>query len=322
MVVEVSDYPNDFPQHAKIAYVPESKQLVIEYDLPSFDVIPEGGLYKYIKAKDEVTEIARPLAQRKALYSSVVAQITLRTLYELFRADRMKYLDTIVFNGYVSSFDRRTGRPVCACLITVRTSRDIFVQLDLSKVDPLACLNMLHASVSKSPTELAPVRPVLEFNMVDPRFIEETDVISGLDQRPNLMDLTPSEFESLITNLFQKMGLETRLTQASRDGGVDCVAFDPRPIFGGKVVIQAKRYKNTVGVSAVRDLFGTMQNEGASKGILVTTSGYGKASFEFAEGKPIELLSGSHLLYLLTEHAGVEAKIEMPDNWRDSQPDS
>jgi restriction system protein len=70
--------------------------------------------------------------------------------------------------------------------------------------------------------------------MSDPRFIEEADVLSTLDQRPNLMDLTPGEFESLITNLFQAMGLETRQTQASRDGGVDCVAFDPRPIFGGK----------------------------------------------------------------------------------------
>ena len=135
------------------------------------------------------------------------------------------------------------------------------------------------------------------------------------------MDLTPSEFESLITNLFQKMGLETRLTQASRDGGVDCVAYDPRPIFGGKVVIQAKRYKHTVGVSAVRDLFGTVQNEGASKGILVTTSGYGKASFEFADGKPLELLSGSNLMYLLKEHAGVEARIVMPEDWKDPQPD-
>lgn len=322
LVVEASDYPEGFPQHAKIAYVPESKQLVIEYDLPLFDVIPEVGLYKYAKTKDEVTETARPLAQRKALYSSVVAQITLRTLYELFKADRMGHLDIIVFNGYVTSIDKGTGHPVRTCLITVRTSRDTFMQLDLSKVDPLACLNVLNASVSKSPTELAPVRPVLEFNMVDPRFIEETDIISGLDQRPNLMDLTSSEFESLITNLFQKMGLETRLTQASRDGGVDCVAFDPRPIFGGKVVIQAKRYKNTVGVSAVRDLYGTMQNEGASKGILVTTSGYGKASFEFAEGKPIELLSGSNLLYLLAEHAGIQARIEMPDNWKDPQPDS
>jgi restriction system protein len=45
-------------------------------------------------------------------------------------------------------------------------------------------------------------------------------------------------------------------------------------------------------VSAVRDLYGTTQNEGATKGILVTTSGYGKASFEFADGKPLQLISG------------------------------
>jgi restriction system protein len=133
------------------------------------------------------------------------------------------------------------------------------------------------------------------------------------------MTLSPGEFESLITNLFQKMGLETKLTQPSRDGGVDCVAFDQRPILGGRVVVQAKRYRNTVGVGSVRDLFGTMINEGASKGILVTTSGYGKASFEFANGKPIELISGSNLLYLLREHAGVDAKIEPPEDWVDFQ---
>jgi restriction system protein len=131
------------------------------------------------------------------------------------------------------------------------------------------------------------------------------------------MELSPRDFESLITNLFEKMGLDTRQTQPSRDGGVDCVAYDPRPIFGGKVVIQAKRYKDTVGVSAVRDLYGTMQNEGASKGILVTTSGYGKSSFEFAAGKPLALLSGTHLLYLLAENAGVEARIEPPEDWVD-----
>ena len=60
------------------------------------------------------------------------------------------------------------------------------------------------------------------------------------------------------------------------------------PYLEGKVVIQAKRYKHTVGVSAVRDLFGTVQNEGASKGILVTTSGFGKASFDFATAKAIK----------------------------------
>jgi restriction system protein len=233
----------------------------------------------------------------------------------------MNLLQIIIFNGYVDSVDKGTGRSIRTCLITVRTSRDVFTALNLSQVDPQSCLAVLNASLSKSPTELAPVRPILEFKMVDPRFIEETDVLSDLDQRPNLMELTPTEFESLIANLFQKMGLETRQTQASRDGGVDCVAFDPRPIFGGKVVIQAKRYKHTVGVSAVRDLYGTMQNEGASKGILVTTSGYGKASYEFADGKPLELLSGSNLLYLLKEHAGIEAKIQIPESWKDPQSD-
>src|SRR6266700_171953 len=250
MVLMASNYPGGFPQHAKLAYVPESRQLVVEYDLPSFNVILDVGSFRYVKTKDEITQTVRPLAQRKTLYSSVVAQVTIRSLYEIFKADRMWHVDIIVLNGYVASIDKGTGHPIRTCLITVRTSRDSFTQLNLSKVDPLVCLNVLNASVSRSPAELAPVRPVLEFSMVDPRFIEEIDVLSGLDQRPNLMELTPSEFESLISNLFQKMGLETRLTQASRDGGVDCVAYDPRPIFGGKVVIQAKRNKHTVGVSA------------------------------------------------------------------------
>ena len=63
-----------------------------------------------------------------------------------------------------------------------------------------------------------------------------------------------------------------------------------RPVLGGKVVIQAKRYRHTVGVAAVRDLYGTMMNEGANKGILVATSGYGPDAFDFAKDKPIELI--------------------------------
>ncbi|MBW8879444.1 MAG: restriction endonuclease, partial [Acidobacteria bacterium] len=127
----------------------------------------------------------------------------------------------------------------------------------------------------------------------------------------NIMELTPFEFEGLVTNLFSSMGLDTKQTRSSRDGGVDAVAFDQRPVLGGKVVIQAKRYKNTVGVAAVRDLYGTMMNEGANKGILVTTAGFGPDAFEFARDKPIELIDGSGLLYLL-EQQNVEARIIMP----------
>jgi restriction system protein len=317
LVLGRSRYPEGFPAWHRVAYVPESRQLVVEFELPTLEVVPTEKVFRYVKVRDEITSTSRPAKDSKTRYASALAQMSLRTVHELFEADRAGAVETVVFNGIVDSTDPRTGHPVRPCLITLRTTRETFEQLDLRWVEPAACLRHLNASVSKSPTELAAVRPVLEFDMVDSRFVQESDVLGGLDQRPNLMDLTPGEFESLITNLFEKMGLETRLTQASRDGGVDCVAYDHRPVLGGKVVIQAKRYKNTVGVSAVRDLFGTLQNEGASKGILVTTSGYGKASYQFAEGKPIELFDGTNLLYFLHEHAGVEARIEPPEEWLD-----
>ena len=37
----------------------------------------------------------------------------------------------------------------------------------------------------------------------------------------------------------------------------------------------------------------------------------------FASGKPLELLEGSHLLYLLEQHAGIKAKIVAPETWKD-----
>jgi restriction system protein len=321
-VLEMSAYPDGFPQRFKLAYVPESRQAVVEYELPTVDVVPTVRAYKYVKTSDTIAETARPQSQVKTLYASVVAQVTIRTVHELLQSDKGDHIDTVVFNGLVDTTDPGSGQRIRPCLVTVRTTRESFTQLDLAHVEPLACLKHMSAGVSKSPAELLPVRPVLEFSMVDPRFVAESDALSELDQRPNLMDLSFIEFEVLIQNLFTKMGLEARQTRPSRDGGVDCVAFDPRPIFGGKVVIQAKRYKNTVGVSAVRDLFGTLQNEGASKGILVTTSGYGQASFDFAQNKPIELIDGSNLLYLLAEHAGIEAKIVPPDDWKDPIPDT
>ena len=124
------------------------------------------------------------------------------------------------------------------------------------------------------------------------------------------------DFEHLIRELFEKefskTGGEVKVTRSSRDAGVDVIVFDPDPLRGGKIVIQAKRYSNTVTVSAVRDLYGTMLNEGANKGILVTTSDYGPDAYEFAKGKPITLLNGSNLLHLLHKH-NYKAKIDLKE---------
>lgn len=154
----------------------------------------------------------------------------------------------------------------------------------------------------------------MDIDKNDKRFIESKEVISSLNESVNLAEMDWEDFEYLVRELFEKIfsndGSEVKVTQASRDGGVDAIAFDNDPIRGGKFIIQAKRYNNVVPVSATRDLYGTVINEGAIKGILVTTSYYGNDSRDFAKDKPITLIDGSNLVYLLNEY-GYKAHIEL-----------
>jgi len=105
VVLENSDYPGSFPKVVKIAYVPESKQLVVQYDCPTLDVVPEIAAFKFVKSKSQVTSTQRPAGQRRALYASVIAQTVVRTLHEILTADAQGYVDSIVFNGHVTAID-------------------------------------------------------------------------------------------------------------------------------------------------------------------------------------------------------------------------
>jgi restriction system protein len=131
-------------------------------------------------------------------------------------------------------------------------------------------------------------------------------VLGSRGKATNLAAMDWQDFEHLIRELFEKefaaRGAEVKITQASRDRGVDAIAFDPDPIHGGKFVIQAKRYTHTVDVSAVRDLCAVVTKEGASRGILVTTSNFGSDAYAFANNSPVTLLNGTQLLGLLEKH--------------------
>ena len=284
-IILAKDQLPDIDSAYAVAYEKPSRRAVLERQLPTMDIVPEIESVRYVKSANEFTEKRRPLNTIKTTYSTLCASIVVRTMRAIATGDEAHLIETIVVNGYVDTIDPATGRRIRPTLISASATADDIRSLEVAVLDPVACLKRLKARVSPSAHELIPVTPIMDFNMLDARFVAETDVLGILDTRPNLADLTPSEFESLMTNLFEKMGLETRQTRASRDGGVDCVAWDTRPVIGGKVVIQAKRYKNTVGVSAVRDLYGTMMNEHAAKGILVTTSGYGRASYGIRKGK-------------------------------------
>ncbi|MEU9824742.1 restriction endonuclease [Micromonospora chersina] len=311
-----SDYPEGLRGSWAAMYRPEARELLIEYELPRQDVVPAVVGYRYMKSKSLVQPEPRKEAEIKKLYGDLIARVTLRTLAEAFDITPVTLVDGIVFNGYVSAKDRATGKPIRPLLISTHATRDSFAEivLDERELDPVVCLRgYLNAVVSPHPYDLEAVRPVVQFDLSKYKFVEEMDVVAGLDNRPDLLALKPVEFEHLIRQLFENIGMKSWVTQASRDEGVDAVAYNDDPIVGGLCIVQAKRYSKIVGLEAVHALAGVMEDKHAAKGVLVTTSWVGKASRDFAaRNGRIEIIEGRHLKHMLLEHLGLDTLISLP----------
>ena len=316
MVLNNSVYPDFISKNFELEYLPESKILVIEYELPYIDSFPNIKEVKYISTKKEIKEFYLSESQMQKMFDNTGYNISLRTIHEIFEADVVDAIDAVSFNGWVRAINKATGAEENNCILSIQVSKIEFEKIDLSNVDAKICFRNLKGVASSKLSSLTSIQPILQINKFDKRFVESYNVAENLDSSTNIAAMNWEDFEHLVRELFEKEfqtnGGEVKVTQASRDGGVDAIAFDPDPIRGGKIVIQAKRYTNTVGVSAVRDLFGTVMNEGATKGILVSTANYGPDAYEFAKGKPLTLLNGSNLLHLLEKH-GTHAKIDLKE---------
>jgi hypothetical protein len=92
-----------FPQHHRIAYHPLAKQLVVEYQLPDREVVPQYSEYRYVKVRDAIEPKRKKDPEIQELYERVVAQVALRTLHELFAVEAAE----LVFNGHVPATNRR-----------------------------------------------------------------------------------------------------------------------------------------------------------------------------------------------------------------------
>ena len=240
--------------------------------------------------------------------------MALKSIQSIFDSDDEDKLTGILFNGIIQDYSPTTGQLERKVIMSVFVRKEQFEGLDLDHVDPKACFKSLRGVSAAKLSDITPVNPVLVLDKEDKRFIKNQDVSTNTGT--NLASMDWQEFEQLVRQVlemeFGKNGSEVKVTQASRDGGVDAVIFDPDPLRGGKIVVQAKRYTNTVPVSAVRDLYGTVINEGASSGILITTSDYGPDSYDFAKDKPLKLLNSGHLLGLLQKN-GIKGYIDIQE---------
>jgi hypothetical protein len=303
--------PRSVPSTWEIDFDEGERILIIDIGLP--DVV-HNAPSKTVFLKSG--PVRKPLSQtkRKEVIPRIHPAILLRVAHEVFCNDQGNVVRLLVLNGWVKFDDPRTGLNTKAYTASLMVEKHQIASLNLTKIDPLAAFESLNGKSAGKLIEIIPIEPTLSLNRKDSRFVDAKAVLSTLGQSTNLAAMDWQDFEHLIRELFEKefagRGAEVKITQASRDRGVDAIAFDPDPIHGGKYVIQAKRYTNTVDVSAVRDLCAVVTKEGASRGILVTTSTYGADAYAFANNSPITLLNGAQLLGLLAKH-GYDFRINL-----------
>lgn len=291
-------WPEGLPRQVSATFEAPERRLVLNWELPPFSVVPEASAVRYMPSVDRDKEVPRPVTERRAAYRDLLAQCLLLVLREVFGADSSGLLETVVLNGFVDDTDPATGHRTPVFLASAMVSRADFTAVNLAQVNPVDCLvDGLGGELSARPDRRAAVSPARL-----PGEAGRSVVTHGGGEEPDLLVMDPLEFEELVAELFRAMGMHAVTTVRSGDGGVDVDALDPDPIRGGKIVVQVKRYRNTVTPSAVRDLYGTVQSIGANKGVLITTSGFGPTSHAFANGKPLTLVSGTDLVDLLHQH--------------------
>lgn len=114
--------------------------------------------------------------------------------------------------------------------------------------------------------------------------------------------LTPREFEEYVAQrIFARQGYTVQNTPDVKDGGIDILVRDQH---GHLIIVQCKRYSNTVGSGTVRELYGTMIHAGAAHAFLVTSGRISQDAQTWARDKPIFLVDGILLARLARARPG------------------
>ena len=117
-----------------------------------------------------------------------------------------------------------------------------------------------------------------------------------IENPDGMNELSPRRFEELVAYLMEKHGYEVELTKQSRDGGIDIFALK-RDCFGSFLtIVDCKKYSisNPVGVQLVRTMYGTLNVENASHGMIATTSRFTKDAQKLAEEYKYQLSLKDH----------------------------
>lgn len=154
IVLSNSVYPDVFSVDHEHKFDLNTRELTLQVTIPEPSALPSVKEYRYVKAKDEVAQTQHTAKAQKDRYASAVHQVALRTLHEVFEADRAGKIHSVALTVGVSRLAPATGQREYVPLVLVAADRQTFTSFDLAQVVPAATLDHLGAAVSKSPFDL------------------------------------------------------------------------------------------------------------------------------------------------------------------------
>jgi restriction system protein len=154
LVFSKSAYPVDFPVEHDFDFDAATAELRLRVLVPGPDKVSTTSAYKYAKSSDETTATSLSQKACKDRYAGAVHQVALRSIHEVFEADRRGLIKTISLEVGTETIDPATGREGYTLFVAAGAERDSFLELDLANVVPAATLSHLGAAVSKNPFNL------------------------------------------------------------------------------------------------------------------------------------------------------------------------
>jgi SNF2 family DNA or RNA helicase len=117
-----------------------------------------------------------------------------------------------------------------------------------------------------------------------------------------LENLSPSQFENVVAEIYEKQGYKVTVTAGSHDRGIDIIAEKSVGEAREKVAIQCKHQKAVVGRSVLQQLWGVVADDHSiTRGDLVTSSSFSAEARDFAKGKRLTLIDRKALSVLASE---------------------
>jgi restriction system protein len=159
IVLANSSYPEHFPVDHHASFDPETAELQLSVRIPPPDQVPTTKHFKYVKSKDQITETAQSQKASKDRYLGAVQAVALRSLHEMFEADRRGLIQTISLTVGTDTIDPALGTPALLMFAAVGAERESFLEIELAAIEPSATLDHLGAVVSKNPHGLVTIDP-------------------------------------------------------------------------------------------------------------------------------------------------------------------